>query len=322
MTKVLVITNKSDITSDFIIRNLKKENVEFYRFNTEEVTKSLELTIDFSSDKYLIFDSNQDKFIDLSKFTSVYYRRPKLPVICNEGLSNGELKFLQNELIFNLEGVYKLLRSAYWVSPLYSIREAENKIYQLHIAKSLGFNIPKSIIANSARNIRSFFKKNNQECIIKPIKSGLIGDNEDSKIVFTNKLKNLPDSDSKIKMSPNFMQSEVKKKGDIRVIVVGNKVFSTFINSQTSHLTITDWRKGETPLDHKRIDLPKTLEQKCITLLKKLNLRYGAIDFILDKSDNFIFLEINPNGQWAWIENQTGYQISSEIVKLLKDENF
>lgn len=322
MTKVLVITNKSDITSDFIIRGLKKENLKFYRFNTEEVTKSLELTIDFVSNKYSIFDSNQDKLIDLTQFTSVYYRRPELPIILNKGLTKGELRFIQNELIFNLEGVYKILRNAYWVSPLYSIREAENKIYQLHLAKSLGFNIPNSIISNSASDVRSFYIENKQECIIKPVKSGLIEDTHNSKIVFTNKLKKLPESDTKIRMSPNFLQSEIKKKGDIRVIVVGKKVFSTFINSQIRKSTKTDWRKGETPLEHKRIDIRKKLENKCITLLKKLNLKYGAIDFILDKSDNFIFLEINPNGQWAWIENQTDYPISKEIVTLLKDEYF
>ena len=221
-----------------------------------------------------------------------------------------------------MEGTYKLLRNAYWVSPLYSIREAENKIYQLHLAESLGFNIPKSIISNSSSDIRSFYKKNNQECIIKPIKSGLIDDGKQSKVVFTNKLKSLPSSDKKLKISPNFLQSEIKKKGDIRVIAVGSKIFSTFIDSQSGNSTKTDWRKGEMPLNHHRIELPKSLEEKCINLLRKLNLRYGAIDFILDKSDQFIFLEINPNGQWAWIENQTGYPISTEIVKLLKNENF
>ncbi|MBW8201844.1 MvdC/MvdD family ATP grasp protein [Flagellimonas abyssi] len=322
MTKVLVITNKSDITSDFIIRSLKKENIDFYRFNTEELTKSLELTIDLSSKKYSIFDSNQELNIDLTSFSSVYYRRPELPLISNEGLTNGELKFIQNEIIFSLEGVYKILKNAYWISPLYSIREAENKIYQLQLAESLGFKIPESIISNSAKNIRSFYSKNNEECIIKPVKSGLIDDEKESKVVFTNKLKILPTSDNKIKVSPNFLQTEIKKKGDIRVIVVGNKIFSTLIDSQSNDSTKTDWRKGEKPLNHQKINLPKQVENKCISLLRKLNLRYGAIDFILDKSGNYIFLEINPNGQWAWIENQTGYPISKEIVTLLKNENF
>ena len=59
-----------------------------------------------------------------------------------------------------------------------------------------------------------------------------------------------------------------------------------------------------------------------LSLLKTLNLRFGAIDFILDKKGNYIFLEINPNGQWAWIEKQTGYEISNEITNLLEYECF
>jgi len=53
-----------------------------------------------------------------------------------------------------------------------------------------------------------------------------------------------------------------------------------------------------------------------------LKLRFGAIDFVLDKNEEFIFLEINPNGQWAWIEKLTGYQISHEITNLLVNESF
>ncbi|HFS6859502.1 TPA: hypothetical protein ACH1JJ_003587, partial [Klebsiella pneumoniae] len=56
------------------------------------------------------------------------------------------------------------------------------------------------------------------------------------------------------------------------------------------------------------------LSSKCIDLVESLNLRFGAIDFICDEDDVFWFLEINPNGQWAWIENQTGLPIASSIV--------
>jgi glutathione synthase/RimK-type ligase-like ATP-grasp enzyme len=56
--------------------------------------------------------------------------------------------------------------------------------------------------------------------------------------------------------------------------------------------------------------------------MTELNLRFGAIDFILDESGEYVFLEINPNGQWAWIERKTGYKISSEIVNLLVNETY
>jgi glutathione synthase/RimK-type ligase-like ATP-grasp enzyme len=225
-------------------------------------------------------------------------------------------------MIYTLEGIYKLLRNAYWISPLYSIREAENKIYQLDLAKSIGFKIPNSIITNTYDKATLFFKENDKKCIIKPIKSGLIEDNTDSKVIFTNLLDSFPENSEKITTNPCYLQSHILKKGDIRVIAVGNKIFATLIHSQEYLKTQTDWRKGEMKLKHRKINLPPEINDKCISLLQTLKLRYGAIDFILDENDNYIFLEINPNGQWAWIEKQTGYKITQAIVNLLQYETF
>ncbi len=322
MTKVLIISNKSDITSDFIVKSLKEKDIEFYRFNTEELTKSVKFSLNFSTNSYQITDLKIKKTFELQEFTSVYYRRPELPAFNSSELSVGELNFIRNEFIYTLEGFYKLLRNAYWISPLYSIREAENKIYQLDIAKSMGFTIPNSIITNSYEQISSFFKENNEECIIKPIKSGLIEDETESKVVFTNVLKSIPKDTKRISSSTNYLQSHILKKGDVRVIVVGNKIFATLIHSQKNSKTKTDWRKGEMILKHEKINLPEEINIKCIALLQVLKLRFGAIDFILDNDGNYIFLEINPNGQWAWIEKQTGYNITQEIVNLLQYETF
>jgi glutathione synthase/RimK-type ligase-like ATP-grasp enzyme len=320
MTKVLIISNKSDITSDFIVKELKERNVEFYRFNTEELTKSCSISLDFKANQYLIKDLLLNKQFDLKEFTSVYFRRPELPFIGLNELSNGELQFVKSEISYTLEGVYKILRDAYWVSPIYSIREAENKIYQLEIAQSIGFVIPDSMVTNSFEDSILFFDRNN-ECIIKPVKSGLIEDAEKSKVVFTNFIKERPSSKEQIKLMPNFFQSHIKKIGDVRVTMVGNKAFATLIHSQGNPQTEVDWRRGEHSLKHTKIELPSDILEKCRELLAMLNLRFGAIDFILDEMQKFTFLEINPNGQWAWIERQTGYQISQEIVNMLEYEN-
>lgn len=321
MIKVLVISNKSDLTSDFVIKRLKERNIEFYRFNTEELTKTCSISLDFNLNKFFLTDLISNRQFNLKEFSSVYFRRPELPSLNSKELSDGESSFLKSEISYTLEGVYKILKDAYWVSPIYAIREAENKIFQLELAKSIGFTIPDSIVTNSFEDSISFYKRNNGNCIIKPIKSGLIEDECNSKVVFTNILKNKPISKKQIKISPNFFQSHIQKIGDVRVTIVGKKAFTTLIHSQENTQTQVDWRKGENTLKHTKIKLPIEILRKCTKLLSLLNLRFGAIDFILDEQNNFIFLEINPNGQWAWIEKQTGYEISNEIVNLLEHEN-
>jgi glutathione synthase/RimK-type ligase-like ATP-grasp enzyme len=322
MTKVLVITNKNDITADFIIKKLKERERDFYRFNTEELSNSCFVTLDFQQNRFLLIDTILHKEYNLKGFTAVYFRRPEMPTIKSENLSNGELQFIKNEFSYTFEGIYKILKYSYWISPIYAIREAENKIYQLELAKSIGFKIPNSIITNSFSDILDFYDRNDSTCIIKPIKSGLIEDGSNPKVIFTNFLNNRPDSKEQIECIPNFLQSHIEKTYDVRVIVVGETVFATLIHSQGNCKTQIDWRRGENILQHTKYELPNNVKEKCIELLKLLNLRFGAIDFILDTNQDLVFLEINPNGQWAWIEKQTGYEISNEIANLLEYENF
>ena len=54
--------------------------------------------------------------------------------------------------------------------------------------------------------------------------------------------------------------------------------------------------------------------------MQELNIKFGAIDIIKTPKDEYVFLEINPNGQWAWIEMQTGQEMSDEIIKFLEND--
>lgn len=319
MMKVLIITNKRDITSDFIVRELKKRGTDYYRFNTEDLNTVCSVVFDFQKDKFIIIDKILEKEYNIKSFTSVYYRRPEIPDFDDLPISKNEKLFLRNENIFVLEGLYKILRNAFWINSVFSIREAENKIYQLLLAKEIGFRIPKSVITNYYDYANSFYDKVNGSCVIKPIKSGLVGNNDDSKVIFTSEIKERRFLKEQIERSPIYFQNLIKKKFDLRVIIVGNKVFSTLIHSQDLEETKIDWRKGEKVLKHTKYQLPKKIKKLSLILLKNLKLNYGALDFILDEDDNVIFLEINPNGQWAWIEQRTGHQISNEIVNLLEN---
>jgi len=95
--------------------------------------------------------------------------------------------------------------------------------------------------------------------------------------------------------------------------------FATAIWSQEKGDTEVDWRKGSHPdLEHEAISLPDEVAEQCRELVRRMNLRYGAIDLVCDRDGKLWFLEINPNGQWAWIENQTGYPIATAIVDELE----
>lgn len=46
-------------------------------------------------------------------------------------------------------------------------------------------------------------------------------------------------------------------------------------------------------------------------------LRYGAIDMIVTPGGEYIFLEINPNGQWYFVQLQSEAEIADAIAELL-----
>jgi len=122
------------------------------------------------------------------------------------------------------------------------------------------------------------------------------------------------ESDS-IRACPIILQREIRKKYDVRVTVVGETVFAATIDSQSDSATEVDWRKTSQPtLAHAIYHLPPEIAAICVSLTRKLGLRYGAIDLILDCDDQLWFLEINPNGQWGWIETRTGHPIAAAIV--------
>lgn len=317
MIDILLITNKGDITTDFVIKQLTEAKANFYRLNTEDFLGKVSLNFNFYKNEFTLLDNQRKIKIDLLQIKSVYFRRPIMPNIKENDLTKGEENFVLNEITYYLEGLYKVLKNAFWISPVYAIREAESKIHQLQVAKELGFNIPPSLMTNEKEIAEKFINK--FESIIKPIKTGFIEDEGSEKIIFTTLFNNRSQLD-RIKICPTYFQKFINKTADVRVTVIGNKVFPAQILSQEYAETKIDWRKSERiKLKYEKIELPQTLYDLFIDLTKKLGLNFGAIDFVKDGNGNFIFLEINPNGQWAWIEKQLKYSLSFEISKLLID---
>ena len=319
MKMILIITNKDDVTVDFIVRELQARDIQYYRLNTEDIPDKIHVNFDLNQNSYHLVDKIKNVKLNLLNFSSVYYRRPLLSDFDYiDEVSLQELNYLRNEITYILEGIYKVLRNKYWLNDVYSIREAENKIYQLQMAQEVGFRIPISLISNESEQVYNQIRKNNNDCIIKPIKSGNMKDAKHPKVVFTTKLSDEQiENNERIESFPIFIQENINKQFDLRITVIGNNVYTAQIHSQLDKDSEVDWRKGQQILEHSNHELPNEIVGMCIELTKKMKLNYSAIDMILDKRGNYIFLEINPNGQWAWIEKRLDFPLSKRIVDML-----
>ena len=239
---------------------------------------------------------------------------PNLP----KDLDPGTREFCERETRRFLEGVLAALPTQHWLSSPQAIRRAEQKPYQLAVAAQLGFTLPPTIMTNDPAAVRGFAQERGQ-LVAKAVSSGYIAGAGGNQAIFTSSLApgDLEDLDG-LALAPVTLQEKVEKSSDIRVTVVGDEVFAAEILSQDRESSRVDWRATDDPnLEHRPHELPSTLDHHCRRLVSYLGISFGAIDFALKPDGTYVFFEINPNGEWLWIEDQLGLPISDRIAAWL-----
>jgi glutathione synthase/RimK-type ligase-like ATP-grasp enzyme len=181
---ILIVTNREDITADFVVLELKDRKKGFIRFNTEDFPAKINIRVFYRSGRMLGFFNfiDQKNTIDFSSIKSIWYRRPVMPEF--SGFSGEYRKFCIRESLTVLNGVWDNL-DCFWVSNPRNIYFAENKLVQLKLASQIGLPVPRTIISNDYNSIKEFRGKCNNDIIIKPIKVGILGDES---VIFTNKI--------------------------------------------------------------------------------------------------------------------------------------
>src|SRR5262249_21780404 len=139
-------------------------------------------------------------------------------------------------------------------------------------------------------------------------------------VVFTNAVKPEDLADlSGLNLCPATFQELLPKAFEIRATVVGQRIMSASIDSQVSTRATHDWRRDGLRMlqDWQPYQLPLEVEEKLLRLMDYFSLNYGAIDIILTPEGKHIFLELNPCGEFFWLENSPGLPISGAIADLL-----
>ncbi|MGH7157908.1 MAG: hypothetical protein ACREGD_02400 [Candidatus Saccharimonadales bacterium] len=211
--------------------------------------------------------------------------------------------------------------SALWISDYFAMYRAENKLLQLSLARRLGFNVPDTI-CTSSKLAASEFLYLHRTIIFKPIKIVFFKEDGLYKGLFARKLHQGATTFDHLYLAPAIFQQLIEPDFDVRVTVVGNKTFSAAIRSgalEKENSMVRDWRFTETDnsIHFEMFDLPPQIAKLCVTHVKQLGLEFGALDLVLDKKGKFWFLENNPNGQWAFVEEEAGLPIGKAIAETL-----
>lgn len=318
---LLVVTNKTDLASDYLIIRLKERCIPFARLNTEDLGSrfSVDISITRGEEDFEIRFSD-GRTITRNNVMAVYLRQPLGPMPPDD-VAPSDRDFVKREMAELLRSLWRLIDRDKWFNHPGHLWLASNKVEQLSIASSIGFAFPETLVSGSKESVTAFFADHDGRVICKAVKHGFTRDGNTAIVAGTQRIDDqFINSFSDFALVPMIYQREIPKTFDVRVTVVGNNVFATAIHSQEFTETEVDWRVwdiGNFDLKHERITLPKTVADNCRRITRHFSLRYSAIDLVLGKDDEFYFLEMNPNGQWAWIERKTGYPIRDAIIRCM-----
>lgn len=315
---ILVISYPTDPAARTGERLLQARGVPTARLEAMRILDDGGMTLRFGArggiSRKLVSDGRE---IDLSEIGAVWHRRHIVS-------GSPHLTDLRMRKMSALETEAALLQTwsdlgvPFLPAPLAALRAGQAKLRQLALATRLGFEIPATIVTTDGDELLAFHREHGGRVISKLLASDSMSDagltNEHVRYTEPMTLRDLAARDS-ARVCPVYAQARVPKAVELRVTVVGERVFPAEIHSQTSRHGRDDWRKaGPVAVPYRVHELPDEVAARCVAMTRALGLCYGALDMVVRPDGAYVFLEINPAGEYHWVEMRTRMPITEAIV--------
>lgn len=202
------------------------------------------------------------------------------------------------------------------------IRARQDKLSQLALAAEAGLAIPPTLVTTDPAEAYAFLREHGGNCITKLVDPGtLLRPDLGGLTRFTEPvIRRDHRAMGMVAACPTLFQAYVPKDIELRVTVVGDRTFAAAIHSQDAAHAKHDWRKYDrNRVPYRAHQLPDQVAAACVAITRRLGLRYGAVDLIRRPDGEHVFLEINPAGEYHWVEVETGLPITEAICDLLLD---
>ncbi|HTB79574.1 MAG TPA: hypothetical protein VK717_01675 [Opitutaceae bacterium] len=319
--KIIIVTQDYDPHADGVIRRLRAQGHQPTRLHLKDIPLESGFTFTANGAQCGGMLHTKKGSVALDDIRSIWWRKPvdfQLP----EELTRVQRAFARGELKHALSGLWLTL-DCYWMSYPSKIYEANLKPGQLKVAAELGFEIPRTLITMRPEEALNFYEQCDGKMIYKVLtgpylrqnyassKAAMVkGDQEEPDYTATRqtyatllKEEDLKIHLSKIANAPCQFQEYIEKKVELRVTIIGDDIFVAEIDSQANERTKIDWRHYDAPMIIRKGSLPSTVTERCFALVKRYGLNFSTMDIILTPDGRYIFLENNPNGQWAFVED-------------------
>jgi hypothetical protein len=315
-SRILIVTDVLDAHVDRLMRLLRTEGQDPVRLNASDLPArtAMSYAMDGSDWTGTLTIHLNGRQIDVAALRSVWWRKPGSYVFGDELTGDQERAFAVEETDHAMRGLWSSL-DCYWISHPENIRRAGYKMEQLQRAARLGFEVPRTLVTTDPAAAREFYERCGGQVVYKVLSDPHLALSKRpaegwSTPVVSRFVDTTPITAAEVAMLdavrsvPCQFQEYVPKRTELRVTVIGDEVFTAEILSQQHARSSVDWRRFQADVTFRRGELPDDVAKRCLELTRSYGLNFGAVDLILTPDGRYVFLEINPNGQFLFVQDR------------------
>jgi len=195
-----------------------------------------------------------------------------------------------------------------WVNPRGADDTGHHKPWQWSMAQRVGLRVPRTLVTNRPDDARRFVAEVGLgRTVFKAFLASLDAWRE-TRLVTAEDIDRI----DLVRLAPVIFQEYVDGV-DLRITIVGDRLFPCAIDARRTSYPF-DMRMVVGEASVAPTELPRDVERRLLRLMRRLDLHYGAVDMRRTEAGEHFFLEVNPAGQWHFVEHRTGLPISEAIA--------
>lgn len=294
---LIVLSHSADETANYLCRRFDEIAIGYARVDTDTCASWAHVSYDQGPGLSL---PGRD-VLHPEEVRNVWLRRPRAVAVPDSG-DHAEQAHVSNEWSEALEGFLAHVPAAMWMNHPVNNVLASHKMEQLTRARAHGLAVPRTLVTQSPSALRAFWNETSGRVIAKPLAGGFLerSDGQHTSI-YTVRVRAEQLEDPAIHRCPTLFQEEIAKAFDVRLTVIDDRI--TAVALYRDDKSEPDVRRDNmSGVRYEVISVPGEIDAALRRLLRSYSLRFAAVDFGVATDGSWVFFEINPNGQWAWMD--------------------
>lgn len=317
--RALLLTHSGDFfTIDRVQHALKGLGWDAVRLDTDTFPLGCSLSVERTAKGLDAVLQWPDRGLRLAEVDAVWLRRLWAPTLPAE-LAPADREACAEASRVALQDALVHLTDCRWVNALEPSMRAESKLLQLKEAHALGLELPETTVTNDPAWVERL-RRRHPRLVTKLLVPLSYAMQATERFFYTSELDVAAYTElGALRYAPQIFQPLLEKARELRVIAVGRELFVGAIDASKTTRGRTDWRRLDERDDVRwtKATLPAPVRRRVFALMKRLGLVSGALDFIVTPEGRHVFLEVNPAGEWGWLERDLGYDISGAFARAL-----